>query len=126
MPFANELFDTLAVKPNSLQRRSEDERLLGHQPVGTPVRHLGFAPTFKGQADKGTRIGGGDEFVIVQHHGMRIGGAPVAVDASATRDRHPATSIRPTDDKPMFFMRRVNPVSGFDTAGQAVCATADD
>ena len=47
-------------------------------------------------------------------------GARWAVEVNATRDRHPANSILPAEDKPMFFMSCVNPVSGFDTAVQAM------
>ena len=65
------------VRPQTDRRaigimRGEDECLLGHQLVGAFVRHFGGAPSFKDQAGKGTIVRGGDKFMVVRHHRIRI------------------------------------------------------
>ena len=104
----------------------EDECVLGHQPVAPLVRHLDLTPAVKGWTSRGTLVGGGDEFMIVRHHGIGIERGAGYVRGQRDKDRHPATSILPADDKPMFFMPCVNPVAGFASAGRAMRPATGD
>ena len=97
-----------AVVPHAVECRAGKKQLLEE---GQSIGHDCFGP----RLDPGRQT--------ARMHDHRPGeksGAPVTVEVSATRDRHPANSILPADDKPMFLMSCVDPVSGFDTAGQTM------